>query len=297
MQNLKIYFHPNIALHDKHSSHELMVAERLPAIWNGLSAGDSFFVDQDISPEDITSFKLAHSAEYIKNLIKMDPAVTEKPFYLTSETVLNKYSLYSAQLGLGAVKKAISEMLANETRSAFCPVYAGHHAGRNKGHGFCFLNTVAYAAKFLSELGLRVAIVDFDTHSGDGTLDIVGNDPNIEFFETYQEGFPAVKYSNVDGNIYRKKVTDVDTWWEAWMEHLVYIKKFQPNYVIVSAGFDAHEDDPLGDIGLTDSDYNWLTSKFQEIQPRILSVLEGGYAVHTVARLCRNHCAILNNKT
>jgi acetoin utilization deacetylase AcuC-like enzyme len=201
---------------------------------------------------------------------------------------------------------ATDAVIAGELENAFCSVRPpGHHACRDKAMGFCFFNNVAIAARYaLERHGLqRVAIIDFDVHHGNGTEDIVSGDERILMLSFFQHPFypysdalstannmvnvPVPAYSK--GNVVRALVQ------EQWMARL---EEFAPEMIFISAGFDAHREDDLGQMGLVESDYAWLTTQIKNValkhaKGRIVSCLEGGYHLDALARSVEAHLRVL----
>jgi acetoin utilization deacetylase AcuC-like enzyme len=168
----------------------------------------------------------------------------------------------------------------------------GHHATRARAMGFCLFDSIAIAARWAqAELGVeRVAIVDWDVHHGNGTQDIVGEDPSILFVSLHQWPF----YPGTGGP-YEQGETVVNIpmnagdgdaeYFEAWTTVERAVKRFAPDLLLVSAGFDAHVDDPLADIQLSDGAFTELARRTAALAPRVAAVLEGGYNLDTLPRL------------
>jgi len=197
-------------------------------------------------------------------------------------------------------------VMKGECATAFCAVRPpGHHAERRRAMGFCLFNSVAIgAAHALASHGLsRVAIVDFDVHHGNGTEDIFQGDPRVLMVGTFQHplypycGFddPAENMINVPlragsgGVEFRAAVT------ERWLPAL---EKFRPEMILVSAGFDAHREDPLAGLALSEADYAWVTEQLVDVAKRhahrrIVSSLEGGYALSALGRSAAEHVRVL----
>jgi acetoin utilization deacetylase AcuC-like enzyme len=196
--------------------------------------------------------------------------------------------------------------MSGEVESAFCAVRPpGHHAERARAMGFCFFNNVAVAVRQALEVhGIeRAAIVDFDVHHGNGTEDIFSGDPRVLMASIFQHPFypysgtdnPAPNMLNVplpagtrsDG--FRQVVSDI------WMPRL---REFAPQAIFISAGFDAHYEDDMGSLGLVEADYVWVTEQLKQIaaesaKGRIVSILEGGYALSALARSVTAHIKAL----
>lgn len=222
--------------------------------------------------------------------------------HLDPDTAMNPHSREAALRAAGAVVRATDLVIAGEADNAFCNVRPpGHHACRSRAMGFCFFNSIAVGvAHALDHHGLqRVAIVDFDVHHGNGTEDIFRDDPRVLMVSTFQHPFypysgfegrsermvnvPLAAYSS--GQQFRNAVT------EFWLPAL---EAFKPEMLFISAGFDAHRDDDMAMLGLADADYAWVTLQMMEVarrhsQGRIVSSLEGGYDLDSLARCVGLH--------
>lgn len=206
------------------------------------------------------------------------------------DTYMNPHTLSAARKAAGAVVLAVDSVLSANTEAAFCAVRPpGHHAERSQAMGFCFFNNVAVGtAHALGTHGLkRVAVVDFDVHHGNGTQDIFQNEARVLFCSTHQHPFypgtgnrsSADNIVNVplpagaDGRLFRRAIND---------DWLPALHDFKPEMLFISAGFDAHRDDPLAALGLIEEDYYWVTQQLidvarQHCRGRVVSSLEGGY--------------------
>ena len=184
---------------------------------------------------------------------------------------------------------------SNNTR-AFCATRPpGHHATHASAMGFCLINNVAVAATYAMRVYdvKRVAIIDFDVHHGNGTEDIFKNDDNVMFCSSFQHPFyPFGGIENQPAHFRPVPLdpgTGSDTWREAVVPWFNAISEFNPDLILVSAGFDAHQEDDLGHVRLVEADYAWITEQLvqlanQHCQGRIVSVLEGGYALSALGR-------------
>jgi len=225
---------------------------------------------------------------------------------LDPDTVVGPKSLLAAYRAAGAVVAAVDLVMGGEMESAFCGVRPpGHHAESSRAMGFCLFNNIAVgAAHALEAYGLeRVAIVDFDVHHGNGTEDIFQDESRVLFCSTFQHPFfPFTQLlENAPNRIsvpldataksdeFRAAVTD------HWLPAL---EAFQPELVFVSAGFDAHRDDDMSYVSLTDADFKWVSERIVEIanqsaSGRVVSVLEGGYELKSLARCVDAHVRVL----
>ncbi len=222
-------------------------------------------------------------------------------------TRVSPKSYMAALHAAGAVCEAVEDTLAGKCKRAFCAVRPpGHHAGPEKGEGFCLFNNVAIGALHALENGAkRVAIVDFDRHHGNGTQDIVSKNGNILFVSSYQQGC-KYNHNDAEGRIAPNVLTvpvpehsafdKVEELYRTTVIPALY--DFKPDIILLSSGFDMHVSDPLTNIKLEAKDYGTLTDMFVKAaddlcQGRIVSALEGGYDVKALEDCVRNHIASL----
>lgn len=259
------------------------------------------------APARLEDVLRAHDESYLKKLSQAsrDAAATgDKQF--SEDTFINSLSFEAALKSAGAAIEAVRQVCAGTIRNAFaCVRPPGHHAGRNFAHGFCLINSVACATLHaLDVLGLkRVAIVDFDVHRADGTEDIVQGDERIALFSLYQEtafpfGLRPAQASNIinapmadgsDGGDVLKVVNEV------WIPKIL---AFKPDLILISAGFDAHRDEKQALLKLTEFDYSFLTMEVMRVARavcggRLVSILEGGYDIRSLARSAVAHITTL----
>ncbi|OUS07772.1 acetoin utilization protein [Rhodobacterales bacterium 52_120_T64] len=228
---------------------------------------------------------------------------------LDSDTFLSAGSLTAAYRGVGAVVKAVDMVLNKEVDNSFCAMRPpGHHAERETPMGFCLFGNVAIAAKHALEVhGLsRLAIMDFDVHHGNGTQDLVWNDARILFASTHQMPlYPwsgAASETGAYGNILNCPL-DPETNGAAFrkvMEGQVLpaIDSFEPELILISAGFDAHRNDPLANLNWVEDDFAWATQRLCDLadkhcEGRVVSTLEGGYDLEGLAASCAAHVNVL----
>ncbi|WP_150909454.1 histone deacetylase family protein [Marinobacter halotolerans] len=260
-----------------------------------------------VKPEEITrdQLLLAHPEGYLHQLELMQP--TKGRVYTDPDTAMMPHTLRAARLAAGANIQAVDMVLSSQLTNAFvCARPPGHHAERSKSMGFCFYNNVALAAKRALNFHHleRVAIIDFDVHQGNGTVDIVGGDERILMCSSFQHPFyPHSHVHRQAENIintpisagesalnYRKIVE------EAWLKRL---QDFRPQMVLISAGFDGHKLDPLAELNLEADDYRWLTEMLASVardhaNDRIISTLEGGYHLKALAESVNAHLEVLS---
>jgi acetoin utilization deacetylase AcuC-like enzyme len=288
--------------------------ERLDAIEDRLlisGVGDAL-ERLEAPPAPLVDIELAHGRMHVASLRGLSDQLAEEiqaggPTHaqVDPDTAMNVHTWNAALRAAGAALAATDAVLAGELANAFCAVRPpGHHACRDKAMGFCFFNNVAIAAKYaLERHGLnRVAIVDFDVHHGNGTEDIVAGDERILMVSFYQHPFyPACSHSNA-ANLVNLPVPaytrgmDLREMIEAsWLPRL---ETHRPEMIFISAGFDAHREDDLGQMGLVEQDYAWITQRIFDVarrhaHGRIVSCLEGGYNLSALARSVEAHIRVL----
>ncbi|WP_431130191.1 histone deacetylase family protein [Variovorax paradoxus] len=289
--------------------------ERLDAIEDRLlltGVGDAL-EHRDVPLATLSQITRAHSEahlEYLEELhqrlVADEPAGGPTHAQLDPDTILTRFTLLAARRAAGAAIAATDAVMAGEIENAFCSVRPpGHHACREQAMGFCFLNNVAIAARHALEVhGLeRVAIVDFDVHHGNGTENILSNDPRVLMVGFFQHPFypysgterPASNMLNLPIPAYTRGMDVRELIEASWMPRL---EEFAPEMIFVSAGFDAHREDDLGQLGLTENDFAWITSRIQDVarrhaRGRIVSMLEGGYNLDALARSVEAHIRVL----
>ncbi len=303
------YSHPDCRRHDMGRGHP-ECPQRLDAIHDHLLAtGLDVALDFREAPEvDLRDVELAHSAGYVaelKDLLEQVSASGE-PRALDPDTVACPDTWRAVLRAAGAAVAATDAVIDGEIKNAFCAVRPpGHHATRNEAMGFCFFNNVAVAARHALDVrGLkRVAIVDFDVHHGNGTEDIIAGDERMLMVSIFQH--PLYPYSgavskgtnmvNLPIPPYTRGGEVRDMIEAMWMPRL---EAFRPQMIFISAGFDAHREDELGQLGLVESDYEWMTRRVKDVADRhadgrIVSCLEGGYALSALARSVAAHLRVL----
>lgn len=285
--------------------------ERLDAIEDRLLAsGVGDLLDRREAPEaPLHDIELAHGRMHVAALRGLSDQLADEinaggPAHaqIDPDTSINVHTWAASLRAAGAALAATDAVLAGELENAFCAVRPpGHHACRDKAMGFCFLNNVAIAARYaLERHGLkRVAVVDFDVHHGNGTEDILANDPRVLMVGIFQHPFyPYSGNDSVASNMVNLPVPAYTRGMEVrelieatWMPRL---EAFRPEMIFVSAGFDAHREDDLGQLGLTEADYSWITARIKDVarrhaQGRIVSCLEGGYNLGALSRSVEAH--------
>jgi acetoin utilization deacetylase AcuC-like enzyme len=289
--------------------------ERLDAIEDRLLiSGLDVALDRREAPiASLTDIELAHGRMHVASLRGLSDGLREEilaggPTHaqVDPDTSINVHTWDAALRSAGAVIAATDAVIAGEMPNAFCAIRPpGHHASRDKASGFCFLNNVAIAAKYaLDRHGLkRVAIVDFDVHHGNGTEDIVAGDNRILMVSFYQHPFYPLDYVHSNaGNLvnvpvpaYTKGMEVREMIESTWIPRL---EQFKPEMIFISAGFDAHREDDMGQMGLVEQDYAWITSRLVDVarrhaKGRIVSCLEGGYSLSALGRSVEAHIRVL----
>lgn len=253
---------------------------------------------------------LAHPQAYIELIRGARPTEGQQPLHLDADTLLSSGSweaaLRAAGAGLAAVDRVLND--ASGIGNAFCQVRpCGHHAERERAMGFCIFNNVAIAGLYARKrYGCeRIAVVDFDVHHGNGTQDIFWSDRDLFFGSTHQmplyPGSGATSETGV-GNVYNAPLRPGDggeRFKEAMQGRILpALGNFRPDIVLISAGFDAHRDDPLANLRLTEPDFAWATQKIADIadryaRGRLVSMLEGGYNLAALAKSVGVHVGAL----
>ncbi|QDL56758.1 histone deacetylase family protein [Rhodoferax aquaticus] len=314
MNTTGYFFHRDCHKHEMGVGHP-ECPERLDAIEDHLLAcGVADALDRREAPQaPLADLELAHGRMHIASLRGLSDNLRDDinaggPTHaqVDPDTCINVHTWDAALRAAGAAIAATDAVMAGEMENAFCAVRPpGHHACHDKAMGFCFFNNVAVAARYALERHSlrRVAIVDFDVHHGNGTEDIVAGDQRIlmlSFFQHpfYPEGGSLSKASNlvnVPVPAYTKGDAVRSLIESQWLPRL---EAYRPEMIFISAGFDAHREDDLGQMGLVEKDYTWITQRIKEVaqrhaQGRIVSCLEGGYNLHALARSVEAHVRAL----
>jgi acetoin utilization deacetylase AcuC-like enzyme len=303
------YSHPDCRRHDMGRGHP-ECPERLSAIDDHLRAtGLDIALDHRDAPlVDLHTLELAHDARYVAYLkhFMEQVAASGEARAIDVDTVVGPHTWMAMQRAAGAAVAATDAVIDGYLDNAFCAVRPpGHHATRNRAMGFCFVNNVAVAARHALDVrGLRrVAIVDFDVHHGNGTEDIFAGDERVLMVSFFQHPFypfcgtesPADNMVNLPVPAYTKGMEIRELVEALWVPRL---EAFKPEMIFISAGFDAHREDELGQMGLVEADYEWLTQRVLDVaarhaRGRVVSCLEGGYELGALARSVATHLRVL----
>lgn len=297
---------PNFADHRTPPGHPER-ADRILAVEEALAdAAFASLLRREAPYGDITLAELVHGEHYLARLRQARPA--EGIGQIDADTFISDQSLSVAATGLGGAMAGLDAVLLGEADNAFCAIRPpGHHAEIDRPMGFCLINTVAILAreaqrKYGAE---RIAIVDFDVHHGNGTQDIFYEDPSVFYASSHQMPlFPGTGHPSEHGvgNIVNAALKARSDGWEMRAAYndiiLPALDNFAPDLILISAGFDAHERDPLAQLEWVDQDFAWVTGKLMDVAERrcgnrIVSLLEGGYDLKGLAGGVRQHVAML----
>ena len=218
-------------------------------------------------------------------------------------------TLESAKIGVGCLVDAIDNVLEKKYRNAFCLLRPpGHHAEREKAMGFCFFSTIGIGAKYLKKIKqlYKIAIVDFDVHHGNGTQDVLWNDPDCLFISIHQDEifpFTGSKHeTGIKNNILNIPVNagSNSNEFRSIVDNIIIPRliKFEPEFLLISAGFDGHQDDRISQTQWAESDFIYITKKLKSVanqfcEDRIVSCLEGGYHLEKLSTCCVSHIKTL----
>jgi len=297
MQTL-IYTHP-ACLDHRPGDHHPESPARLLAVLTALKAPDFAAAQwRDAPLATIEQLVLVHTPEYVESVQARSPSKGLRALD-AGDTIMSPGTLEAVLRCVGAACAGVDAVVAGEADNAFCATRpCGHHAEADRAMGFCVFNQAAIAAKHarVAHGVNRVAVVDFDVHHGNGTQQAFFDDPDLFYGSCHQSPFypgtGARHETGVAGNIvnvplargcdsamFRTRMT---------ADLLPALRRFEPDLLIMSAGFDAHHQDPLGGLGFTDDDFHWITRELLKVADdsaagRAVSILEGGYSLEGLA--------------
>ena len=297
--------HPDCHAHDTGEGHPES-ARRLSAIEDKfISSGLADFISSFEAPEVTRSQLLrVHTAGHLETVEAMMPR--QGYAHIDPDTVVSPATLQAAKRAAGAVVLAVDLLMSDGLKNAFCCVRPpGHHAESARAMGFCIYNNIAVgAAHALEAHGVKkVAIIDFDVHQGNGTEEIFLDDDRVLYCSTFQHPFypytPLPEDSDRNVSVPLEATARGAEFRAAVSDHwLPALERFQPEMIFISAGFDAHQDDDMSGVSLTDADFRWVTEQIVQIagifaSGRVVSVLEGGYELNSLARCVEMHVRVL----
>lgn len=298
--------HPACVDHDPGAFHPER-PDRLKAVLGGLSESEFKPLEKVAAPRaEDSQLMLAHPASHVEAVMGTIPP--QGRHHLDGDTAVSPGSGEAALRAAGAVIAAVDAVCTGRAKNAFCAVRPpGHHAEAMQAMGFCLFNNVAIGALHARVAhGLsRVAVIDFDVHHGNGTQHMFERDPHLFYASTHQWPlYPGTgaEHDRGVGNIVNAPLRPHSGGLEfrdAFTKKILpALDKFAPELVIISAGFDAHEHDPLASLNLHEDDYGWVTSALAEVakthaKGRVVSALEGGYDLHALAASAASHVRAL----
>ena len=302
----RVYTHPDCEFHEMPRHPES--PERLRSVMSRLKSSGIMDETTLILANEVSNKLLfgIHSKNYVESMERSEPE--NNIIKIETDTFMSCGSLRASKLAAGACASATRDILTGKAKRVFCAVRPpGHHAEVASAMGFCLFNNITLAAELAlsSDQISRVAIIDFDVHHCNGTVDIFKDRPEVMVCSSFQEKFYPNRYldftnqhiinmpleKGASGSQFRAKVE------KNWLPSL---ENHKPQILFISAGFDAHKEDPLGGLNFVESDYAWITRHLIDIaerfsEGRIVSTLEGGYNLSALARSAESHVTALIN--
>lgn len=307
MNRLAYISHPDTLLHIMDGQHPESPA-RITAINNALNASPikqqlTFYTAPLATPAQL---KRVHDAQYVDTIYRIAPKAGL--VRLDADTAMGPASLEATLRASGAAILATDLVMQQQALRAFCCIRPpGHHAGKGNSAGFCIFNHVAVGvAHAMAEYGVKkVAIIDFDVHHGDGTEDIFKDNPNVMLCSTFQHPFYPYKGADTSNahirNFPLAAESNGEVFKQVFMQQIgPAVAQFKPDLLFISAGFDAHEADPLANLQLTTFDYRWMTEFITDLavkfcKGRLISCLEGGYDLRYLPQCTMAHILALTH--
>ena len=277
-------------------------ADRVSVIVENLKKFEKKLVWKKPITVDKKFLKITHSSKYVDMIESSFP---EKGFsYLDGDTIVSPGSKEATFDAVGSIISAIDGVINKNFINAFCAVRPpGHHSEQGKAMGFCIFNNVAVGANYLISKYKykKIAIIDFDVHHGNGTQDIFYNNEKVLYISTHQYPYYPGSGSNKEKGKYNNILniplpagTNSNEYLDAYEHVLKKLKEFKPEFVLFSAGFDAHKDDPLAQLQLTSKDYYEITKRTLDCVKKfcggkVVSILEGGYDLNALKESTEHH--------
>ena len=306
MENIRVYSHSACLSKENGEGHPER-KERLESILDSIQRIDDISIDLKEAPKaQNKDINLVHPQSYLEEIFEMIPSqglvgVEKEPY---ADTLLCPDSKEAILRACGSGISASKDLMDGSSKRVFCAVRPpGHHAETNRVNGFCFLNNAAVAARYLqSNYDIKkIAIIDFDVHHGNGTQEIFYNDNSVLYGSIHQHSlFPGTGLESEIGlgNIFNAPIeagTSSEEFLRVFNEKiLANVDRFEPEVIIISAGFDAHKRDPLATINLNSEDYFTMTQDIVGIanrhsKGRVISFLEGGYDLQALSESIQSH--------
>ena len=280
-------------------------ADRVDVVINNLKRNKKLLWKKS-TKFDNNIINITHASEYVKNVNDSFPK--KGLIFLDGDTIVSPGSKNATTDAVGSIITAIDGVEKKEFKNAFCAVRPpGHHAEKNKAMGFCIYNNVAIGANYLLNHYnyKKVAIIDFDVHHGNGTQNIFYDNEKVLYISTHQYPYypgsgnnnEKGKYNNIF-NIPLPAGTNSMQYMDAYEYVLKKLKSFKPEFILFSAGFDAHKDDPLAQLELTSKDFYEITKRTlnyakNHCNGKVVSILEGGYDLNALAESTEQHVKAL----
>jgi len=302
-----LYSHPSCVGHDPGPMHP-ECPDRLRSVLDGLNDEAFRTLQRCEAPEiDLRTVEMVHQPYYVEKIIENVPASGR--VHLDPDTAMSPQSGEATRRASGAAVEAVDRVMAGDATNAFCAVRPpGHHAESSKAMGFCLFNSAAIAAfhaRSAHKLD-RVAVIDFDVHHGNGTQHSFENEPNLFYGSSHQwPAYPGTGQEDETGcadNIWNVPLAPGSGSVEFRRGYekriLPALREFAPDLLIISAGFDAHDRDPLAQLRVQTEDYGWVTEQLLDVAAeccdnRVVSLLEGGYDLTALRESVQEHVKVL----